>query len=264
LYQRAIEPDNHETHKLPVGIGLEEKIRSNCREPSGTQESGSARRTYDLFSLFRSTFMKPSGYSSLALVVLLACSVPSPAQEVMASTSYFPLRVGTSWDYHVNSNLYTLRVTKHERIKDDKNNINALCARVEMLVAGKPVTVEHLRVTRDGVYRVALDGKVNHPPVQILKLPPTKGTSWKVESTLNAGTSESKFTGEFTIGREDVTIGEKTYPNCIKVTGNDLQVAGSKVSAVYYFAEGVGLVKQKLDFEGQKMILELDQFNPPK
>jgi hypothetical protein len=199
--------------------------------------------------------------AGLALALWLACALAGQAQETMARSEYLPLAVGTSWEYRVNENRYTLRVAKHELVFDPKAKASFLCARVEMLVGAKVVAVEHLRVTSDGIYRFALDGKPHTPPILLLKLPVRRGDKWKVDTTTSAG---DKVTGEFTVDLVDVKVGDKSYSGCAKVTSKDLEVAGSKLQVTYYYAEGVGLIKQEMTLDDQRLVVELEEYKPPK
>jgi len=48
------------------------------------------------------------------------------------------------------------------------------------------------------------------------------------------------------------------------VVKNDLEVGASKVTSTYYFAEGVGMVKQIAELGGPPIVLELEKFEPGK
>jgi hypothetical protein len=199
--------------------------------------------------------------AGLALALWLACALAGQAQDTMASSPYLPLAEGTAWEYRINENTYTLRVTKHEAVYDPHAKASKMCARVEMLVGGKVVAVEHLRVTSDGIYRYALDGKTHSPPILLLKLPLRRGDEWDVDTTTSAG---DKVKGKFTVDLVDIKVGDKSFSGCARVTSKDLEVAGSKVQVTYYFAENFGLIKEEMTLDDQHLLVELEEYKPPK
>jgi hypothetical protein len=189
---------------------------------------------------------------ALALAGFLARAGLS--QDGTKDKSYYPLRVGLQWTYAAADGPKTVvRVTKEEKIGD------VPCARVEKLVNGKAVSHEHLAAQKDGVYRYAGDGKKVEPPLLILKLPPTKGASWKVDSKFAGFT----FRGAFTLDEADVTVPAGKYPT-VSVRTDDLKVNDTPVSMTQWFAPGVGLVKQVVNFGDKKLTLGLEKFEAGK
>jgi hypothetical protein len=188
----------------------------------------------------------------LPLLLLLAGPVRS-ADDKMPTSSWYPLAVGNTWQYRVGENHYTLKVAKHEKIGTQ------LCARLEMSVKNKVISHEHVAVTSDAIVRTSFEGKVANPPIPFLKLPPKKDQSWKVESKM-AG---QVFKGTFKAGEEEVKVPAGTYKT-VTVTGQDLEVNGVKMTLTYYFADKVGMVRQVIEMAGQKIIVEMEKFEPAK
>jgi hypothetical protein len=139
----------------------------------------------------------------LALLVLTA---ELAAQDKLKETPFYPLQVGTTWHYRAGEGKFTTRVVKHEKVGD------TLCALLETKRDGKVVGSEHLAVADDGVYRHDLTAilppppgskdktktevpitQSMKPPMLVLKLPPKKDSTWKVESKSEGQT----FRGEF-------------------------------------------------------------------
>jgi hypothetical protein len=192
----------------------------------------------------------------LVLFALLLFLTPAarPA-EGGPDTPYFPLKVGTTWHYKVGQNRFSLKVAKHEKV----GKVDA--ARVELIINGKTTSFEHVGVTADAVLRYSFEGKQADPPITVLKLPPRKGASWKVESKVDGHLMK----GTFTIGEEEnVKVPADTYKKTITVTGKDMEVNGVKLNVTYYFAEKVGMVKQVLEMANQKVIIELEKYEPGK
>jgi hypothetical protein len=209
------------------------------------------------FSLIGESVMTgPVRYLLLSTALLLAAGLGRTADEPMRTSVYFPTAVGTTWKYRVGENHYSVKVTKHEKIG------NLMCARLEMVVNKKTVMTEHIAVTSDAIVRAAFDGKALNPPFPILKLPPRDGDTWKswtVESKMDGQT----FKGTLKAGEQkDLKVIDTKYPSVVTVTGKDLEVNGAKMNLTYYFAEKFGMVRQVTELAGQKIVVELEKFEP--
>ena len=211
--------------------------------------------------------MKPR--LSTALVLLVVIAVARGTDDKTPETPYYPLKVGNVWTYKIGDTKLTVKVPKFEDV--DKQS----CARVEMSVGAKVVSFEHVAVKADGVYRYATDDNKTEPPLCFLKLPVKQGDEWKVASTVGAmgkvtGTvgAMGKVTGTFKTGEvaEDLKVAAGTYKkeDVITVTCNDLDAGGMKVKLTYYFAKGVGMVKQTITIAGQEIVIELEKYEPAK
>jgi hypothetical protein len=180
------------------------------------------------------------------------------AQEKLKETPYYPLQVGTAWHYRTGDSKFTVRVARHEKVGD------TLCALLETSRNGKVVGSEHLAIADDGVYRHDLSemGKSLlrrslKPPLLILKLPPKKGNSWKVDSKGDGQT----FRGSFEVGEQEITVPAGTY-KAFRVASQDLEINSLKPSITTFFAKGVGMVKQIIEVDDVKVEIELEKFEP--
>jgi hypothetical protein len=204
----------------------------------------------------------------VALLVLLTSQVRS-ADEKMLTSDYFPLAVGTKWTYRAGAAAYTLEVTKHEKVD------GILCARIDMIANKKSESYEHVAVTGDGIVRVSHEGKVLKPYLKFLQLPPKHDAPWTVESkidgklikgTFKTSLTESVKTDKDKEGKERpirVKVAAGDYP-AIMVSGNDMEVSGAKLNLTYYFTEKVGMTKQIMELAGQKVVVELEKYEPGK
>ena len=191
---------------------------------------------------------------SLAALVFLAAGSLAPAQDAAVTTPYFPLEVGSVWSYRCGENQFQLKVTKFEKVGTTN------CARVELFVNNKSEAAENIAVTKDGVLRFSFDGKKAEPPIPFLKLPVKDKETWKVESKVDG----QPLKGSFTSGtKDDVKVPAGNYKT-VTVTGVDLEANGVKLGLTYYFAENVGMVKQVIDIAGQKVVIELEKYEPAK
>jgi hypothetical protein len=197
----------------------------------------------------------------LLLSLVLAISATGrAADDQPTSTPYFPLVVGNTWEYRAGENRFALKVTKMETVKDS-NAKQANTARLELFVAGKSVSYENVGVTAAGVVRYTFEGKVATPPILFLKLPPTKGAKWNVESKVDGQVLKGAFT--ITEDKEAVKVPAGSYTT-VTVRSQGLEVNGVKLDLTYYFAEKVGMVKQVIELAGQKAVIEREKFEAGK
>jgi hypothetical protein len=188
----------------------------------------------------------------LALPLLLVLGTPLAGQVKTTASPYYPLQVGSRWIYRSGDHTVTVRVVKHEPVA------GVGCARVEA-VEGATVRVEHVAVLPDGVYRYQADDKPIKPALCFLKLPPQAGATWKVDATVDS----LKITGTFTLGQAEVAVPAGKF-KAVTVTSTDLEIAGRKAPVKWWFAAGVGMVKQQLEVSGIDTVLELQSFTPAK
>ncbi len=199
--------------------------------------------------------MNPLRRLLLSCAVTLAAAPAARTQETLRETPYLPLQKGTVWTYKIGEKGFTLTVADHEKIG------SVLCARVEMRVDGKVKTVEHLAVAEDGIYRYSIGGTRLDVPVRILKLPPKKGDSWTIDAK---GPGEA-LKGTVKAGEEDeVKVPAGTYKKVVTSTSDDLDANGLKCGFTYYFAAGVGIIKQQVQIGAEKTVFELEKFEPGK
>jgi hypothetical protein len=186
----------------------------------------------------------------LALALLAGLTVLALGQDPTKDSPYFPLKVGSRWTYRSGDNQFVMQVTKQEPIG------KTVCARLDVLVAGKYLTSEHDAVQDDGVYRYTIAGEKYDPPLCILKLPPKKGVKW---------TYEAKFKGETTTGStmlDEVEVKVPAGKYKAFRAESDYKVGDQAVNLTCWYAENVGLVKQVLKAGSAEIILELEKYEP--
>ena len=170
---------------------------------------------------------------------------------------YYPLKIGTTWDYVANSKKVTVKVTKHEDINGVK------CARLETDTGGGAVMSEDLTVKEDGVYRVRAQGKDVKPPFLMLKLPPKKDDSWTVDSMAENFAIKGKLS--VAADSEKVTVGKETY-DAVLVKSSDLKMGGQAAVMECWYAKDRGMVKQHFRIPGASLdvTVELEKFTAGK
>jgi hypothetical protein len=197
----------------------------------------------------------PRGIPSLLALALLTglSGVLVAADEKTPTTPYYPLAVGDTWSYRAGDNRFQLKVT--EISKEGR-------ATVELQVAGKKVSWEQVGVTKDAVVRYTFEGKEAKPPIEFLKFPPKPDVSWPIKSdVLDGKGGKLPVEGTFKAGKEEeVKVPAGVYKAAV-VSGEKIKANGVMVTRLtYYFAEKVGMVKQVIELEGNKVTIELEKF----
>jgi hypothetical protein len=192
--------------------------------------------------------------SPLASVTLLfVVAAPGSCQEKTKTSDLYPTAIGTVWRYRTAGNEILVRVAKQEKI--DRAN----CALVESVMGDKVVASEHIAVQPDGLYRYTMAGQKADPPIRFLKLPAKKGDVWEVASKL--GGQELKVTYE--TDEEEITVPAGKFRTVVTRT-RDFQAAGQKMAAKIWYAKDVGMVKTEMTIAGNKVVIELEKYEPAK
>jgi len=181
--------------------------------------------------------------------MVLCSATPAAAQQ----TPYYPLKVGSRWEYRTNDGQMkgqvTVEISKLEKIAGVE------CARLEMMVMGKPAGNEHVAATQDGVYRFATQGQQPKPPVRFIKFPVKADDKFNVDSEVGG----VKVKGTFTTEMGEVTVPAGKF-KCLIVKTDDMETAGQKIKMTAWYAQDVGMVKQTVEFAGRSLVLELEKF----
>jgi hypothetical protein len=170
----------------------------------------------------------------------------------MLTSPYYPLRTGSQWTYRSGNQQVVLRVTKPDKVND------VVCFVLETKrTDGLPIT-EHLGVQKDGIYRYKAMAFPLTPPVCVLKLPPTKGATWELNSRMGA----EPIVGKSALDEVEVTVPAGKF--AAKAVTTELQRGEQKFTITTYFARGVGMVKQVQNLAGKEFVLELEKFEEMK
>jgi hypothetical protein len=199
--------------------------------------------------------MKLASTALLTLALFLTAVRLGQAQdELKTKSEYYPLEVGNTWHYKLDTTKFSLKVVKHEKVGD------VVTARIEMSMDGKVMATEHVFVKDDGIYRYDFEGKKAEPPVKFFALPPKADATWTVDSKVGGETLK----GTFKMGEaKDVKVPAGTY-NTFTSASDDLDASGMKISFTSYYAKDVGMVKQVIKAAGQETTIELEKFEPAK
>jgi hypothetical protein len=196
-----------------------------------------------------------AGLAFLLVAVEWAPGAAGGDKANLDKVEYFPLKVGTSWEYLAGGKTIKVKVAAHEMV-DGMN-----CAKVDTDSGGVTLT-EHLTVKDGGVYRVRANGQKIDPPFLVIKLPPKPGEEWKN----NCVAGGFKVDGTFKIGEQKkVKVGNTEY-DAIVVTSENLKISGQEATMTTWFDKEKGMVKQAYSLPNSNVdvTLELDKFNAGK
>jgi hypothetical protein len=196
-------------------------------------------------------------FAAFLLVLLTVASSASPQDPggKKAPPDYYPLREGTKWHYRVEVGGKMVQVTN--QIAKVETIDGQPLARLETVVGGQVTASEHLRTTAQGIFRHRYNGIDVTPPLCLLKYPVKDGESWA--SDVKIGGMQLKV--RCRVGREEeVEVPAGKY----KAVTSDVEteVGGVKITTKYWFASGVGVVKQTADLGGKAVSLQLEKFEP--
>jgi hypothetical protein len=174
------------------------------------------------------------------------------APKAKASADYYPLKVGSTWEYRVGKQKATVRVLREETMDNDT------VAVLETTLDGKKIT-ERVGVKADGVYRYSGEGVDYKPPLRFLKLPPEDGETWEVKSQ-GAGL---EIAGTFKAGEEEVTVAAGQY-EAVTSSCAEFRIDSARLSMKYWFVPRIGMVKQQLKIGDREVLIELEKYTPAK
>jgi hypothetical protein len=201
--------------------------------------------------------MRP--FAGLVVVVLAvmsgwARSAPTPTEP---TPDYYPLKVGTKWHYQATGPIGMNKVFVTKVVKIEKIDGQPLVY-VEAYRGGTVVANEHMSQTARGVFRHRVNGLRCSPPVCLLKFPLKKGDSWETKTKVG----ENTVTFTCRAGNEEVKVPAGKY-KAITVR-LECKIGDNKIVTTYWFAPGVGMVKQIATVGTMEITLELEKFEAGK
>ena len=189
------------------------------------------------------------------LVVVLVASWAGAEDKKL---DLFPLVQGTKWEYDVAVSGQTKdviqEVTKITAGKKGERDMITLTTKVD-----QQSIVEEMSADEKAVYRHAFQGMKLESPLTILKYPYKAGMKWK--ETIKIAKEEAVANFEMLKVEEvKVAAGKYTaYPVLM-----EMETMGQKVSSKNWYVDGIGIVKQEVEFPGVKVTMELKKFTKGK
>lgn len=205
-----------------------------------------------------------SAAAPLALLTLTLAGVGQEKKAQEFSSAIYPLKVGHRWTYSGidPKEKVMIRADRKEPIKrrvktDALDRTELLESYVLKSTSGDKSMAEQVFVAQDGVYRFASAGKEMTPPLRILKFPAVAGDSWPIESLSDT----VKIRGAFELRKDRMMVLGEMRDVWVSST-RDFVIDEQPFQLAYWFAEGIGMVKQHLKYGKHELRLELDKFEP--
>ncbi|MCI0376961.1 MAG: hypothetical protein L0215_05105 [Gemmataceae bacterium] len=216
---------------------------------------------------------------ALLLFAVLTLAVPlvssgqekkEPETAIFLESNYYPLKEGAAWHYQVTQakgekQKVTVQVEKREILqfkkkkeKDKEESKRVVCFMLRVTSGDKTLT-EHVGILEDGVYRFTSAGKEITPPLRFMKLGLEKGETWECESVSESAVLKGVFSSDM----ETVRVPAGQF-NAMVVTAKDFQIGQQKMNLTYWFANKVGIVKQRTSVGDLDILLELEKYEPAK
>ena len=186
-----------------------------------------------------------------------------PSQPAATSDAkmrnYYPLKVGSKWHYTLDpGNGQKSTVTSAIAAVETSNGKSL--SRLEFTVNGQITpNTEHLMSDENGVYRTKSNRLDLNPPLCILKYPIKANQSWQSKPVIG-GQLQAMTCREGAEEEIQVPAGKyRAIPCTIEMTQ-----AGAKLMITNWFAEDVGVVKQRIEFGPRVFSMELTKYEPAK
>jgi hypothetical protein len=193
----------------------------------------------------------------LGVMIGVAAAAQEPATDKEKTPDYYPLSLGMKWIYAVTNDgqksKLTSQVARFDTIDGKK------LAVVETVIEGTVTGTAHIAATDKGVFCHRMNGIELSPPICILKYPFKKDDTWEVETTVS--TEKMTVKGK-AVDTEEVTVPAGKY-KALKAD-IDRTIPGMQVSATFWFAPDVGVVKQTMTGAGKETTLVLEKFDTGK
>jgi len=187
---------------------------------------------------------------AVGLLPVMALAAPGVKDKGPAAT-YFSTRVGDKLEYELRSGDTVTPAWNTEVVTKVEPAGTGVRITFTSTQAGGRTTESVVSAAPDGLAWLVAYGSKCDTPVPLLKLPPTVGTTWMVGDERN-GT-------KYTVGAvdEEVKVPAGKY-KCVRVDA----VSNGVTPNVYWYARGVGLVKQTMG--GPDIVATLKAFTPTK
>jgi len=185
--------------------------------------------------------------------VLFLALVPLAAAQDDKKPDLYPLTEGNKWQYSVS--VMGNKVDVVTEVTASATKKGKTTATVTAKTPDGNDISEELTADAKGVYRASISGVKTDKPLTIIKYPVKNGATWTEEIKINGMDAEVKTTVGDT---EDVKVPAGKY----KATPHEavIKIGGQEVKATSWYADGVGIVKQKMTFGGIEATMELKKF----
>lgn len=207
--------------------------------------------------------------SAAVLFLIAAAALFSASRSASApyadKNDYWPMELGNTWTGVATVGKDT-KMTQEITVTSVKKEGNARIATMDYRSDNKSVNVEIYRITPTLIER--LSGGPNSqmkltPSLPIIRYPLTAGKSWKWDGSISVNGQDIKATSTFTVsGPETVKVTSGTFKAMHVHSELVVENAGAKTKMPndYWFAPGVGMVKQFADINGMKVEVDITKY----
>ncbi|HWL07556.1 MAG TPA: hypothetical protein VNQ76_04065 [Planctomicrobium sp.] len=189
--------------------------------------------------------------SRIGISVALMALIMVTCGTVQGAEPPFPMAIGSRWTYDAGP------VTVVEEIVGIDDINGEQCLRVTTQVNGKVLSFEHHAVRPDGIYRVTIGGEPVVPPLRFFRFSPRDGEQWEVKSKVG----DVDVSGQFKAGKATVTTPTGRYQTKT-AQGTGFQSPSGEMNFTYFYAPGIGKVKQVIMVGEKGSQLVLKEFQP--
>ena len=192
--------------------------------------------------------------------VMAAFMVGCVAPQSFAA-DFYPLAKGNKWEYKLEVNGMTIEITQEVTEVTEKQGEPKFATLAAVIKAkGKEQKIQEVySFDEKGVYRNSINGIKYSSPCTAIKFPAKAGVKWK--ETIKVQSDEVKADSEI-LKEETIDIGGVKYKAIPVKTINDS--LGEKHTSTIWYAEGVGPIKQEMDFGTYSSKMILVKFTPAK
>lgn len=204
---------------------------------------------------------KLPGMILFLFVLALSCQPLATAQEkTQESKSYYPLKAGNKWTYQIESDTAAKGSKLINQIAKMEKIDGVPLFRLETTAKERVVATEHLSVNDKGIFRDRMNGGEITPPICLLKFPIKKNDSWKTESM----SGKEKLKVACKSDEEEIEVPAGKFKTVKVIIDAEVAGAGILVSTTYWFAPGIGMVKQHVNINSMQFSILLEKFEEGK
>ena len=195
----------------------------------------------------------------IASTVLFLALVPLAAAQDSKKPNLYPLQLGNKWEFLISGDGGSAKVEVVAEVTAVESKNGRIIATITATTAGQKSGTEQVSSDEHGVYRNGFPGLMSNREFPIIKYPVKIGDTWKESLSVNG--MEAELT--FAVGEaEEVTVTAGKF-KAIPFQGS-AKIKGQETSSTRWFADGVGIVQDKLTFGGRTFTRELKKFTPGK
>jgi hypothetical protein len=213
------------------------------------------RRALRFLPIGESTMLVKSCFCFVALLGLAVtgdCST-GPQVEKQAAANYYPLKEGNKWHYRMELGEQSAKATIHVAKLETIAGVSLF--RLEMSVEGNIAGIEHVSADKRGIFRHAFNDTPLPNPVTVLRFPVKDGDTWT--ETLTTEDGAAKVHGKV-FAAEDVQVPAGKF-KAVRVQLEVEDDEAGTVTATYWFAADIGIVRQTVDVGDQQIVFELEK-----